>query len=210
MESVLQQNGCLPHSPSLLCADHWDRGVQRHDTLMTLTGVNRGTTNENATNAPVGDGFQVPYKCSFVHEAAASLFQTPPLAASPLPPAAATEKGPEAVSETCCFCHKRVYLMERLSAEGLFFHRSCFRCDYCQGSLRLGNYAYDRTTPFKGQYVGRARGLVNAGPSLTRSGAVAGVAWHHIDLIGCRTMSCCRITVSHEGMSRDDLSHVPM
>lgn len=78
--------------------------------------------------------------------------QTPPLAASPLPPAAATEKGPEAVSETCCFCHKRVYLMERLSAEGLFFHRSCFRCDYCQGSLRLGNYAYDRTTSFKGKF----------------------------------------------------------
>ncbi|CAN7995530.1 unnamed protein product [Ixodes hexagonus] len=79
--------------------------------------------------------------------------QTPPLAASPVPlPAASSEKGPEAVSETCCFCHKRVYLMERLSAEGLFFHRSCFRCDYCQGSLRLGNYAYDRTTPFKGKF----------------------------------------------------------
>ena len=33
-----------------------------------------------------------------------------------------------ASSDTCFFCDKRVYLMERLSAEGVFFHRSCFRC----------------------------------------------------------------------------------
>ncbi|XP_075728400.1 molecule interacting with CasL isoform X2 [Rhipicephalus microplus] len=58
------------------------------------------------------------------------------------------------VSEMCCFCHKRVYLMERLSAEGLFFHRNCFRCEFCQCSLRLGNYAYDSTIAFKdGQTV---------------------------------------------------------
>lgn len=56
------------------------------------------------------------------------------------------------VSEICCFCHKRVYLMERLSAEGLFFHRNCFRCEFCQCSLRLGNYAYDSTTAFKGKF----------------------------------------------------------
>ncbi|KAL1446247.1 hypothetical protein MTO96_028865 [Rhipicephalus appendiculatus] len=52
----------------------------------------------------------------------------------------------------CCFCHKRVYLMERLSAEGLFFHRNCFRCEFCQCSLRLGNYAYDSTIAFKGKF----------------------------------------------------------
>ncbi|XP_065284869.1 uncharacterized protein Mical isoform X2 [Dermacentor albipictus] len=56
------------------------------------------------------------------------------------------------VSEICCFCHKRVYLMERLSAEGLFFHRNCFRCEFCQCSLRLGNYAYDSTIAFKGKF----------------------------------------------------------
>ncbi|CAH1389567.1 unnamed protein product [Nezara viridula] len=47
-------------------------------------------------------------------------------------------------SEMCHFCNKRVYLMERLSAEGRFFHRGCFRCQYCSTSLRLGNYAFDR------------------------------------------------------------------
>lgn len=40
----------------------------------------------------------------------------------------------------CHFCGKRVYLMERLSAEGRFFHRGCFRCEYCGISLRLGEY----------------------------------------------------------------------
>ncbi|XP_040009232.1 protein-methionine sulfoxide oxidase mical3b-like [Xiphias gladius] len=47
-------------------------------------------------------------------------------------------------SDVCFFCKKRVYVMERLSAEGLFFHRSCFQCDYCSSTLRLAAYAYDR------------------------------------------------------------------
>ncbi|XP_070538997.1 F-actin-monooxygenase MICAL3-like isoform X3 [Ptychodera flava] len=45
-------------------------------------------------------------------------------------------------SDFCFFCGKRVYVMERLSAEGLFFHRGCFKCHYCQTTLRIGNYAY--------------------------------------------------------------------
>uniref|UniRef100_A0A4X2MBW4 F-actin monooxygenase n=1 Tax=Vombatus ursinus TaxID=29139 RepID=A0A4X2MBW4_VOMUR len=46
-------------------------------------------------------------------------------------------------SDICYFCHKRVYVMERLSAEGKFFHRSCFKCEYCATTLRLSCYAYD-------------------------------------------------------------------
>ncbi|XP_072574367.1 F-actin-monooxygenase mical2b isoform X8 [Paramormyrops kingsleyae] len=46
-------------------------------------------------------------------------------------------------SDTCHFCQKRVYVMERLSAEGLFFHRECFRCDTCSTTLRLGGQAFD-------------------------------------------------------------------
>ncbi|XP_073400203.1 F-actin-monooxygenase MICAL3 isoform X12 [Dendrobates tinctorius] len=46
-------------------------------------------------------------------------------------------------SDVCYFCHRRVYVMERLSAEGKFFHRSCFKCDYCNTTLRLSCYAYD-------------------------------------------------------------------
>ncbi|XP_043373515.1 F-actin-monooxygenase MICAL3 isoform X5 [Dermochelys coriacea] len=46
-------------------------------------------------------------------------------------------------SDVCYFCCKRVYVMERLSAEGKFFHRSCFKCEYCATTLRLSCYAYD-------------------------------------------------------------------
>ncbi|XP_051740313.1 F-actin-monooxygenase mical2b isoform X5 [Ctenopharyngodon idella] len=46
-------------------------------------------------------------------------------------------------SDTCHFCKKRVYIMERLSAEGYFFHRECFRCNTCSCTLRLGAHAFD-------------------------------------------------------------------
>nr|XP_020142164.1 F-actin-methionine sulfoxide oxidase MICAL2 isoform X9 [Microcebus murinus] len=46
-------------------------------------------------------------------------------------------------SDTCYFCEKRVYVMERLSAEGHFFHRECFRCSVCATTLRLAAYAFD-------------------------------------------------------------------
>ncbi|XP_033062133.1 F-actin-monooxygenase MICAL2 isoform X7 [Trachypithecus francoisi] len=46
-------------------------------------------------------------------------------------------------SDTCYFCKKRVYVMERLSAEGLFFHRECFRCSICATTLRLAAYTFD-------------------------------------------------------------------
>ncbi|XP_067292226.1 F-actin-monooxygenase mical2b isoform X2 [Pseudorasbora parva] len=46
-------------------------------------------------------------------------------------------------SDVCHFCKKRVYIMERLSAEGYFFHRECFRCNVCGCTLRLGGHAFD-------------------------------------------------------------------
>uniref|UniRef100_A0A3P9KI49 F-actin monooxygenase n=1 Tax=Oryzias latipes TaxID=8090 RepID=A0A3P9KI49_ORYLA len=46
-------------------------------------------------------------------------------------------------SDICHFCTKRVYVMERLSAEGFFFHRECFRCDVCRCMLRLGGHTFD-------------------------------------------------------------------
>ncbi|XP_044048501.1 protein-methionine sulfoxide oxidase mical2b isoform X3 [Siniperca chuatsi] len=46
-------------------------------------------------------------------------------------------------SDTCHFCTKRVYVMERLSTEGYFFHRECFRCHVCNCTLRLGGHTFD-------------------------------------------------------------------
>ncbi|XP_045594784.1 F-actin-monooxygenase Mical isoform X2 [Procambarus clarkii] len=74
---------------------------------------------------------------------------------------------PTSGSDLCHFCGNRVYLVERLSAEGKFFHRQCFKCDYCAANLRLGNYIYDREGRFGGKFfciphfglTPRARGL---------------------------------------------------
>ncbi|XP_009463986.1 PREDICTED: protein-methionine sulfoxide oxidase MICAL1 [Nipponia nippon] len=46
-------------------------------------------------------------------------------------------------SDACYFCGHRVYILERASAEGHFFHRSCFQCWQCGATLRLGDYTFD-------------------------------------------------------------------
>lgn len=43
--------------------------------------------------------------------------------------------------ETCTVCRKIVYPMECLTADKQIFHKSCFRCHYCNSKLSLGNYA---------------------------------------------------------------------
>merc|ERR1719400_1136213 len=55
-------------------------------------------------------------------------------------------------SDNCYFCGKKVYVVERMSAEGKFFHRACFRCDYCNILLRLGSYVYHREGRFAGKF----------------------------------------------------------
>ncbi|NXW05604.1 MICA2 monooxygenase, partial [Fregetta grallaria] len=69
--------------------------------------------------------------------------QLPPLELVRLNPQ--RNKFPQSVggSDICYFCKKRVYVMERLSAEGHFFHRECFKCEICSTTLRLGIYAFD-------------------------------------------------------------------
>ncbi|KAF7703286.1 F-actin-monooxygenase MICAL2 isoform X8 [Silurus meridionalis] len=50
---------------------------------------------------------------------------------------------PQSSGDVCYACKKRVYVVERLSAEGLFFHRECFRCDTCSSPLCQGGQAFD-------------------------------------------------------------------
>ncbi|CAM4682151.1 unnamed protein product [Lepidochelys olivacea] len=50
---------------------------------------------------------------------------------------------PTESSDACYFCGKRVYILERVSAEGHFFHRGCFQCHQCGTTLRLGDFAFD-------------------------------------------------------------------
>ncbi|XP_041838965.1 F-actin-monooxygenase MICAL2 isoform X2 [Melanotaenia boesemani] len=41
-------------------------------------------------------------------------------------------------SDKCHSCERRVYMVERVCAEGLYFHRECFRCSTCSTALRQG------------------------------------------------------------------------
>eukprot|EP00066_Takifugu_rubripes_P019291 XP_011608557.1 PREDICTED: protein-methionine sulfoxide oxidase MICAL2 isoform X1 [Takifugu rubripes] len=45
--------------------------------------------------------------------------------------------------DKCHSCGRRVYMVERLRAEGLYFHRECFRCSACGCTLRQGAHAFD-------------------------------------------------------------------
>uniref|UniRef100_A0A671UC59 F-actin monooxygenase n=1 Tax=Sparus aurata TaxID=8175 RepID=A0A671UC59_SPAAU len=66
--------------------------------------------------------------------------RTPPTSAA----AALRRQVRSDLSSACFFCQRRVYLMERLSAEGFFFHRSCFQCFSCSSTLRLAAYTFDQ------------------------------------------------------------------
>ncbi|KAF7211990.1 F-actin-monooxygenase MICAL2 isoform X2 [Nothobranchius furzeri] len=47
------------------------------------------------------------------------------------------------MSEKCHSCGKRVYMVERICAEGLYFHRECFRCSTCRSALQQGAHAFN-------------------------------------------------------------------
>ncbi|XP_073514379.1 F-actin-monooxygenase MICAL2 isoform X3 [Phyllobates terribilis] len=70
---------------------------------------------------------------------------TSPSSVSPLHKGSLRKEFPPNIggSDTCYFCKKRVYVVERLSAEGHFFHRECFKCSFCSSVLRLGNYVFN-------------------------------------------------------------------
>ncbi|XP_054835705.1 F-actin-monooxygenase MICAL1 [Eublepharis macularius] len=46
-------------------------------------------------------------------------------------------------SDACYICGEHVYILERFSAEGRFFHRGCFKCHHCKTTLRLGDYVFN-------------------------------------------------------------------
>ncbi|XP_035545682.1 LIM domain-containing protein WLIM2b-like [Juglans regia] len=43
--------------------------------------------------------------------------------------------------QKCKVCEKTVYLVEQLSADGVVYHKSCFKCSHCKGALKLSNYS---------------------------------------------------------------------
>jgi cysteine/glycine-rich protein len=39
--------------------------------------------------------------------------------------------------QKCKACDKTVYLVEQLTADGVIYHKSCFRCNHCKGTLKV-------------------------------------------------------------------------
>uniref|UniRef100_A0A7N0UST9 LIM zinc-binding domain-containing protein n=1 Tax=Kalanchoe fedtschenkoi TaxID=63787 RepID=A0A7N0UST9_KALFE len=43
--------------------------------------------------------------------------------------------------DKCCACDKTVYLVDLLTADGITYHKSCFKCTHCKGTLVMSNYS---------------------------------------------------------------------
>ena len=39
--------------------------------------------------------------------------------------------------QKCKACDKTVYLVDQLTADGVVYHKSCFRCHHCKGTLKV-------------------------------------------------------------------------
>ncbi|XP_051755747.1 F-actin-monooxygenase mical2b isoform X14 [Ctenopharyngodon idella] len=66
-----------------------------------------------------------------------------PEASSSGTPPSLKREFPQSLGDVCHACKKRVFVVERLSAEGFHFHRECFRCDTCRAPLRQGGHSFD-------------------------------------------------------------------
>ncbi|XP_042495395.1 LIM domain-containing protein WLIM1-like [Macadamia integrifolia] len=43
-------------------------------------------------------------------------------------------------TQKCKACEKTVYLVDQLTADNKIYHKACFRCHHCKGTLKLSNY----------------------------------------------------------------------
>ncbi|GAB2271685.1 LIM domain-containing protein PLIM2b [Dionaea muscipula] len=43
--------------------------------------------------------------------------------------------------DKCKACDKTVYFVDLLSADGITYHKSCFKCSHCKGTLVMSNYS---------------------------------------------------------------------
>ncbi|XP_021732404.1 LIM domain-containing protein WLIM2b-like [Chenopodium quinoa] len=43
--------------------------------------------------------------------------------------------------QKCKVCDKTVYVMDQLSADGVAYHKSCFKCNHCKSRLQLHSFS---------------------------------------------------------------------
>uniref|UniRef100_A0A452VNP8 F-actin monooxygenase n=1 Tax=Ursus maritimus TaxID=29073 RepID=A0A452VNP8_URSMA len=66
--------------------------------------------------------------------------EEPPAPDSGVPPTPPSQNQEAGAGELCALCGEHLYILERLCAEGRFFHRNCFRCHTCEAMLWQGGY----------------------------------------------------------------------
>uniref|UniRef100_A0A3Q3MWM9 F-actin monooxygenase n=1 Tax=Mastacembelus armatus TaxID=205130 RepID=A0A3Q3MWM9_9TELE len=95
--------------------------------------------------------------------------------------------------DKCHSCERRVYMVERVCAEGLYFHRECFRCSTCSSALRQGAHAFDSE---QGKlYCKLHFDRRNNGTNLRRNLSLRSVSTFPFSL--CHTKSiCCKMANS--------------
>lgn len=42
--------------------------------------------------------------------------------------------------QKCKVCDKTVYVMDQLTADGVSYHKSCFKCSHCKGTLKVSAF----------------------------------------------------------------------
>ncbi|KAK8938085.1 Pollen-specific protein SF3 [Platanthera guangdongensis] len=47
-------------------------------------------------------------------------------------------------TQKCMACDKTVYLVDKLTADNRIYHKTCFRCHHCRGSLKVCGYFLKR------------------------------------------------------------------
>ncbi|CAK7310835.1 [F-actin]-monooxygenase MICAL1 [Vulpes lagopus] len=66
--------------------------------------------------------------------------EEPPVPESDVPPTPPSQHQEAGAGDLCALCGEHLYILERLCADGRFFHRSCFRCHTCEATLWPGGY----------------------------------------------------------------------
>ncbi|XP_043709116.1 LIM domain-containing protein WLIM1-like [Telopea speciosissima] len=51
-------------------------------------------------------------------------------------------------NQKCRACDKTVYLVDKLTADNRIYHKACFRCHHCKGTLKLGNFNSFEGVPY--------------------------------------------------------------
>ena len=89
--------------------------------------------------------------------------------------------------DLCALCGEHLYILERLCADGRFFHRSCFRCHTCEATLWPGGYeqhpgdgklAWEISTDTLALSLPEGKDLETAGEVGTGHEVTTGSRWH--------------------------------